>query len=112
MSSSNCASAGLMACGFILMEATVPSHLADDLDGAAAAGGLDSAGGEFGLDLCHLLLHAGSLFDEFSDVGHSSDIGGLGADINDLAFENFQGLLNQGIVFEIVLVEGGGSVLV
>ena len=35
-------------------------------------------------------------------------MGGLGADINDLAFKNFQGLLNQGIILEIVLVKRRG----
>src|SRR5690349_7823020 len=32
-----------------------------------------------------------------------------GADFHDLAFENFERLLNQGIVFEIVLVEWHGG---
>ena len=72
MSSSNCASAGLMACGLILIEASVPSHLADDFDRAAAAGGLDGAGGEFGLDLLPFAAARGRLFHEFSEVGHNN----------------------------------------
>jgi hypothetical protein len=41
-----------------------------DFDRAAAAGGFHGASGQLGLDLFHLLLHARSLFDEFSDAGH------------------------------------------
>ena len=50
----------------------------DDLDRAAAAGGLDRARGELGLDLFHLLLHARSLFHEFADAGHKIGIWELG----------------------------------
>ena len=70
MSSSNCASAGLMACGLILMEASVPSHLATTLTAPPPLAGFDGAGGQLGLDLFHLLLHARSLFHEFSNAGH------------------------------------------
>jgi hypothetical protein len=46
-----------------------------------------------GLDLFHLLLHARSLLDEFSETGHREVmVCGLRADVNDLAFENLQRL--------------------
>ena len=53
------------------MDASDAVAFGDDLDRAAAAGGLDGARGELRLDLFHLLLHSRSLFHEFADAGHS-----------------------------------------
>ena len=44
--------------------------LGGDLDGAAAAGGLDGVRGELRLHLFHLLLHSRSLFHQFSNARH------------------------------------------
>ena len=41
-----------------------------DFDRSSATGRFDSALGELGLDLFHLLLHSRSLFHQFSDAGH------------------------------------------
>ena len=71
MSSSNWASAGLIACGSILIGGDGAVAFGHDFDRAAAAGGFDGASGQLGLDLFHLLLHSRSLFDNFSDAGHS-----------------------------------------
>jgi hypothetical protein len=46
------------------------------------------------LNLFHLLLHSRSLFHQFSNTGHSRLGAGLGADLDNLAFEHFQCLLN------------------
>ena len=70
MSSSNCASAGLIACGLILIEATVPSHLATTLTAPPPLEASTVRVASWAWICCHLLLHAGSLFNEFSDVGH------------------------------------------
>jgi len=63
MSSSNCASDGLSACGSILMsEASVA--LGSDLD-APRRWWPRPCGGELRLHLFHLLLHSRSLFHQF-----------------------------------------------
>jgi hypothetical protein len=53
------------------MEAMEPSHLATTLTAPPPLVAFHGASGQLGLDLFHLLLHARSLFDEFSDAGHS-----------------------------------------
>ena len=91
-----------------------------DLDGAAAAAGFDGAGGQLGLGLFDLLLHARSLFHEFSDVWHGVLDCGLRIDresverglrisrthLHDLAFEYLERLLDQRIVFKVILAGG------
>ena len=104
MSSSNCASAGLMACGLILIDATVPSHLATTLTAPPplVASTVRAASWAWICSICCCMRAACLTSFPMLDI---YGIGGLGADINDLAFENFQGLLNQRIILEIVLVK-------
>ena len=71
MSSSNCASAGFIACGSILIEAMVPSHLAMTFTAPPPLVASTVRAAEFGLDLFHLLLHARSLLHQFSNAGHN-----------------------------------------
>ena len=86
----------------------------DDFDGAAAAGRVDGAGGQLGLDFLHLALDARRLLHEFVDVGHVVLGDGLefeceplaGSDFGDLALKNLECFLDEWIVLEIVLVKG------
>ena len=62
MSSSNCASAGLSACGSILIKARLPSHLATTFTAPPPLVASTVQRRELRLYLFHLLLHPRSLF--------------------------------------------------
>jgi hypothetical protein len=89
----------------MVTEASVPSQRATTFDGAAAAGGVDGAGGQLGLDFLHLALDARRLFHEFADAGHvgsriDPSLAGepSGSDFDDLGFKDFECFLDEWIV--------------
>src|SRR6266478_1369656 len=112
MSSSNCASAGLTACGSILMDAIVPSHLATTFTAPPplVASTVRAASCAWIVSICCCMRAACFMSLPMLDIiqlfllwfvcAHC-----LGADFNNLPFENLQRLLNQRIILEIVLVE-------
>src|SRR5580692_8980340 len=113
MSSNKGVSAGLTASGLILMEATEPSHLATTMTAPPPllASTVREARPAWVCSICCCMRAACFMSFPMLDIklfdGVPRGCDGSGPYLDNLAFENFQGFLDQGIVFKVVLAGGG-----
>src|SRR5207237_976447 len=104
MSSRSWASAGLSACGSILIEAIEPSHLATTLTAPPplVASTVRLARPACTCSICCCMRAACFMSFPMLDINVRSTGFGSGADFDDLPFEDFERLQNEGIVFKIL----------
>src|SRR5438105_2374132 len=111
MSSSNWASLGLIACGSILIEAIEPSHLATTLTAPPplVASTVRLARPACTCSICCCMRAACFMSFPMLDINVRSSVFGSGADFDDLPFEDFERLQNEGIVFKILCFNLAGG---